>query len=46
MQSFNFYNPTHIVFGAGRVSELAHLVPTGAKVMVLYGGNSARQHGT
>ena len=46
MQSFNFYNPTHIVFGAGRISELAHLVPAGAKVMVLYGGNSARQHGT
>ena len=46
MQSFNFYNPTHIVFGAGRVSELAQLVPAGAKVMVLYGGNSARQHGT
>jgi len=46
MLNFDFYNPTHIVFGKGRVAELGQWVPQDARVLVLYGGESARRHGT
>lgn len=46
MMNFNFYNPTQIVFGSDRLQELDTLIPTNAKVMILYGGGSAKKHGT
>lgn len=46
MFNFNFYNPTQIVFGKDRLTELDKLVPKNAKVLVLYGGGSVRQFGT
>lgn len=46
MNNFNFYNPTRIAFGDGKISELDQLVPRDAKVLVLFGGESARRTGT
>lgn len=46
MNNFEFYNPTRIVFGEGKIGELDRLVPETAKVLVLYGGESARKNGT
>lgn len=46
MRNFNFYNPTHIVFGQDRFEELDGLIPKAAKVLVLYGGGSVKRHGT
>jgi NADP-dependent alcohol dehydrogenase len=46
MQNFDFYNPTHIVFGKERLDELDNLVPKTAKVLVLYGGGSVKKYGT
>ena len=46
MQNFEFYNPTHIVFGTGRMAELNTLVPADARVLILFGGESARKNGT
>ncbi|WP_035053907.1 iron-containing alcohol dehydrogenase [Andreprevotia chitinilytica] len=46
MQSFDFYNPVHIVFGEGRIKNLATLVPAGSRVLVLYGGGSVKKNGT
>ncbi len=46
MLDFEFYNPTHIVFGRDRLQRLDALVPADARVLVLYGGDSARRHGT
>ncbi len=46
MQNFDYYNPTHIVFGQDRLAELNTLVPKNAKVMVLYGGGSVKRNGT
>ncbi len=46
MLNFEFHNPTRIVFGPGKVAELARLVPPEARVLVLYGGESARRTGT
>ena len=46
MLNFEFYNPTRIVFGKDKVADLARLVPADARVLVLYGGASARTTGT
>jgi NADP-dependent alcohol dehydrogenase len=44
--NFDFHNPTRILFGEGQVERLARLVPSGARVLVLYGGGSIRANGT
>ena len=46
MQNFDFYNPTRIVFGQGKVAELDQLIPADARVLVLIGGQSAKKNGT
>lgn len=46
MNNFEFYNPTRIVFGPGKVAELSRLVPADARVLVLHGGASAQKTGT
>ncbi len=46
MLNFDFYNPTHIVFGKDRMADLATLVPAHAKVLILVGGASAEKTGT
>jgi NADP-dependent alcohol dehydrogenase len=46
MLNFDFYNPTHIVFGKDRLGEIDKLVPEEAKVLVLYGGGSVKKFGT
>lgn len=45
MFNFDFYNPTHIVFGKDRLAELDTLVPKEAKVLITYGGGSAVRSG-
>lgn len=45
MYNFNYYNPTHIVFGKDRIQELDQLVPTDAKVLITFGGGSAVRSG-
>ena len=46
MQNFEFFNPTKIVFGDQTIARLADLVPPTARVLILYGGASARKNGT
>ncbi|WP_448553131.1 iron-containing alcohol dehydrogenase [Thalassotalea montiporae] len=46
MQNFDYYNPTHIVFGQDRLAELDQLIPAQAKVLVLFGGGSVKRFGT
>ena len=45
MLNFNFYNPTHILFGKGRIADLNQQIPADAKVMLLYGGGSIKKNG-
>ena len=45
MLNFDFYNPTHILFGKGRIADLAKVVPADACVLVLYGGGSIKSNG-
>ncbi|HQZ02005.1 MAG TPA: iron-containing alcohol dehydrogenase [Thauera sp.] len=46
MLNFDYYNPTHLVFGQGSIARLAELVPANARVLLLYGGGSAERNGT
>ncbi|QXF33073.1 NADH-dependent alcohol dehydrogenase [Photorhabdus luminescens] len=46
MRNFRYYNPTKIVFGKETISRLDSLVPRDARVLILYGGNSAEKTGT
>lgn len=46
MLNFNFYNPTHIVFGKDRLGELDRLIPKDAKILITYGGGSVNKFGT
>jgi NADP-dependent alcohol dehydrogenase len=45
MLNFDFYNPTHILFGQGRIADLPKVIPTGARVLILYGGGSIKSNG-
>ncbi|AUM12354.1 iron-containing alcohol dehydrogenase [Ketobacter alkanivorans] len=46
MLNFDFYNPTRICFGEGRIKDLDKLVPANARPLILYGGSSAERTGT
>ncbi len=45
MQNFDFYNPTHILFGKGRIADLTKVVPADARVLLLFGGGSIKHNG-
>ncbi len=45
MNNFNFYNPTKIIFGKDRLSELDALIHNDAKVLILYGKGSVKKTG-
>lgn len=46
MNNFQYYNPVRIVFGEGQIEKLAELVPSNARVLITYGGGSAKRTGT
>jgi NADP-dependent alcohol dehydrogenase len=46
MQNFTFYNPTRILFGAGRITDIAKEIPANARVLITYGGGSILKNGT
>ena len=45
MFNFNFYNPTRIYFGKDRLESINENVPVDAKVLITYGGGSAKRSG-
>lgn len=45
MLNFDFYNPTQILFGQGRIADLNKVIPANAKVLLLYGGGSIKTNG-
>lgn len=46
MLNFDFYNPTRILFGKGKVAEIDQYIPRDARVLILMGGSSAKNNGT
>jgi NADP-dependent alcohol dehydrogenase len=45
MQNFEFFNPTRVVFGKGRIHDQDRLVPAEAWVLLLFGGGSVIANG-
>ncbi|MFC0047684.1 iron-containing alcohol dehydrogenase [Rheinheimera tilapiae] len=45
MLNFTFQNPTRIVFGEGQIKALRQLIPSGARVLMTYGGGSIKHNG-
>ena len=46
MQNFTFHNPTRILFGKGRIADIAREIPAGARVLITYGVGSVVSTGT
>lgn len=46
MYNFNYFNPTRILFGQGRIAEIDKHIPADARVLITYGGQSAEKYGT
>lgn len=46
MNNFMYYNPTEIVFGENSIKKLAQLMPEDARILITYGGESAKKYGT
>ncbi len=45
LNNFDYYNPTKLLFGKGKIADVAKEVPSGANVLVTYGGGSIRANG-
>jgi NADP-dependent alcohol dehydrogenase len=45
MKDFEFYNPVNVFFGKDQVPKIASLIPSGKKVMLIYGGGSIFKNG-
>lgn len=45
MNNFVYCNPTRLVFGKGQIARLSELIPKQARVMVTFGGGSAKRNG-
>ena len=45
IQNFEFYNPTRLVFGKDKIETLGKYLPSGAKIMFLYGQGSIKKNG-
>ncbi|TNV70018.1 iron-containing alcohol dehydrogenase [Trichococcus shcherbakoviae] len=46
IMDFEFYNPVRIAFGRDQVKKIDKFVPKDAKVLITYGGGSAKRSGT
>ena len=45
MRNFRYYNPTQLCFGKGSVAKLPELIPTGTRILLVYGGGSIKRTG-
>lgn len=45
MLNFEFKNPTKIIFGKGQIEKISKEIPSGAKVLMVYGGGSIKSNG-
>lgn len=45
MNNFNLHLPTQLYFGKDQHKELSNLIPSGSKVLMLYGGGSIKRNG-
>ncbi len=45
MHNFDFCNPTKILFGKGRIADIAKEIPDDGAVLITYGGGSIKNNG-
>ncbi|NVN96051.1 MAG: iron-containing alcohol dehydrogenase [Bacteroidetes bacterium] len=45
MNNFEFYNPVKIIFGKDQLKKLPLQIPSGQKIMMIYGGGSIKKNG-
>ena len=45
MNNFDLHTPTRILFGKGAIADLRGQIPTGARVLITYGGGSVKKNG-
>ncbi|MGL5006911.1 MAG: alcohol dehydrogenase [Plesiomonas sp.] len=45
MQNFTLHTPTKVLFGKGQIAHLRNEIPTDARVLITYGGGSAKRSG-
>ncbi|MDD2798580.1 MAG: iron-containing alcohol dehydrogenase [Bacteroidales bacterium] len=45
MNNFSFQNPTKIIFGKGTIAQLSTEIPIDKRVMISFGGGSAKRNG-
>nr|VFK01153.1 MAG: NADP-dependent alcohol dehydrogenase [Candidatus Kentron sp. H]VFK01242.1 MAG: NADP-dependent alcohol dehydrogenase [Candidatus Kentron sp. H]VFK04883.1 MAG: NADP-dependent alcohol dehydrogenase [Candidatus Kentron sp. H] len=45
MLDFTYQNPVKILFGKGKIRDLAHEIPSGATILLLYGEGSIKKNG-
>ncbi len=45
MNPFHFYNPTRILFGEGRISELRAFIPEDARILFVYDEDAIKKNG-
>lgn len=46
MLNFSYYNPVRVEFGQGAVGKLSNLIPEDARILITYGGGSAKRNGS
>ena len=45
MNNFIYHNPTELVFGKGQIARLSKLIPADKRIMITFGGGSAKRNG-
>jgi NADP-dependent alcohol dehydrogenase len=45
MTNFDYYNPVKILFGEGKITEIANEIPANATILITYGGGSIMRNG-
>ena len=45
MNNFDFHNPTRLIFGKGTIAKLGTEIPSDKRIMVCFGGGSAKKNG-
>lgn len=45
MNNFTLHLPTKVLFGKGQIAEIKNQIPTGAKILMTYGGGSIKRNG-
>lgn len=45
MNNFIFQNPVKIIFGKDTIKDIATEIPSGSRVLIIYGGGSIKKNG-